>query len=53
VATVGIDASTNAGLLAVQILAINDEELSGKFTEYRTRMAEKIEENSRKMKEVL
>lgn len=40
VATVAIGNATNAGLLAVQILSINDQELSKKIQHYRNTMAE-------------
>ena len=39
VATVGIDGAKNAALLAVEILALSDEQLSNKFTEYRRKRA--------------
>lgn len=41
VATVAIDGATNAALLAVAILALNDQELLGKLVEYRADLAEK------------
>ena len=40
VATVAIDGAKNAGLLAVQMLAISDDELRGKFISYKREMAE-------------
>ena len=40
VATVAIDGAVNAALLAVQILAVSDEELRGKLVAYKTKMAE-------------
>jgi phosphoribosylaminoimidazole carboxylase, PurE protein len=43
VATVGIGAARNAALLAVQILAFQDEALSKKVREYRTQMMKDIE----------
>ncbi|MFZ3130753.1 MAG: 5-(carboxyamino)imidazole ribonucleotide mutase [Desulfosporosinus sp.] len=43
VATVGIGAVRNAALLAVQILAIQDESLSMKVKSYRTQMQKDIE----------
>jgi 5-(carboxyamino)imidazole ribonucleotide mutase len=43
VATVGIGAARNAGLLAVQILALAAPPLREKLTEYRRKMAEEIE----------
>jgi 5-(carboxyamino)imidazole ribonucleotide mutase len=41
VATVAIDGSTNAALLAVAILAINDEDLRARLAKYREDLAEK------------
>ncbi|NLZ47815.1 MAG: 5-(carboxyamino)imidazole ribonucleotide mutase [Clostridiales bacterium] len=47
VATVGINNSYNAGLLAVQMLAIGDAELAEKLKKYRKEMKEKfINENN-------
>ena len=40
VATVGISNARNAGLLAVQILALSDAVLAGKLAEYREKMKE-------------
>jgi len=40
VATVGIDASANAALLAVEILALGDGDLAGKLVRYRKTPAE-------------
>jgi 5-(carboxyamino)imidazole ribonucleotide mutase len=40
VATVAIDNSTNAGLLAIAILAVTDEELAKKLAAYRERWRE-------------
>lgn len=46
VATVGINNSYNAGMLAVQMLAVADKELKAKLVEYRKNMKEKfISEN--------
>jgi len=41
VATVAIDGANNAALLAVAILAINDDELSSQLAQYRKELAEK------------
>lgn len=41
VATVAIDGSTNAALLAVAILAITDEQLRGQLADYRSDLAAK------------
>lgn len=49
VATVAIGGGKNAGLLAVQILATNDEELLAKIITYKEKMAEE----SRKKNEIL
>src|SRR5687767_9538341 len=40
VATVAIDNSTNAGLLAIEMLAITDEDLAKKLAAYRERWRE-------------
>lgn len=40
VATVAIGGSTNAALLAVQILAVGDKELYQRFLDYKARMAD-------------
>ena len=46
VATVGINNAYNAGILAVQMLAVGDKELKTKLVEYRKNMKEKfISEN--------
>lgn len=41
VATVAIDGASNAALLAVAILAVGDDDLTGKLVEYRAALAEK------------
>lgn len=41
VATVAIDGSTNAALLAVAILAVGDDELTAKLARYRSDLAQK------------
>lgn len=41
VATVAVDGSANAALLAIAILALHDVELAAKLTEYRRELAEK------------
>ena len=53
VATVGINGSENAALLAVQILSVKYEELRDKFKEYKKQMAEKVIEKDRKLNEKL
>ena len=42
VATVAIDNSKNAGLLAAQILALSDEALNTRLKTYRTKLTERI-----------
>lgn len=42
VATVAIDGSKNAALLAIQMLAIQDEQLMAKLLEFRKKQTEKI-----------
>lgn len=41
VATVGINGGLNAAILAVQILALGDPELAGRFNAYRAGLSEK------------
>lgn len=47
VATVAIGGAKNAGLLAVQILAIGDAELAARLESYRTSMAESSRQKNR------
>ena len=49
VATVGIDGAANAGLLAVEILAIKYPELKKKLKEYRRKMQEEVEKKDEKI----
>jgi phosphoribosylaminoimidazole carboxylase, PurE protein len=55
VATVALGKSggANAALLAISILAITDDSLRKKLETYRQKMAEKVEESSRRLKEKL
>lgn len=46
VATVALNASMNAGLLAVQIIAVNDKEISDKLLAYKEELKSKVEEMS-------
>jgi 5-(carboxyamino)imidazole ribonucleotide mutase len=52
VATVGISAGKNAGLLAVQIMAVSDKNLQEKLTEYKQKMARENEEKGNKLSEL-
>jgi 5-(carboxyamino)imidazole ribonucleotide mutase len=49
VATVGVDAGKNAGLLAVQILATANEDLMKKFVDYKKKMADSVNEKAKKL----
>ena len=42
VATVGINAGLNAAILATQILALSDENIARKVSDYKEKLAEKI-----------
>ncbi len=53
VASVGIDATKNAGLLAVQILATADDELRQKMVEYKENMKEAVLKKNGKIQETL
>ncbi len=55
VATVALGKAggANAALLAISILALADDELRAKLISYRQKMAEKVEESSRRLKEKL
>lgn len=50
VATVGINAGKNAGLLAIHILSISDQRLNKKLIEYRKKMAEGVLSKNRKLR---
>jgi len=49
----GKHGGTNAALLAVEILALEDEALQKRLVEYREKMAAKVESSSRKLQEKL
>ena len=49
VATVGIDGAKNAGLLAVQILAIKDSELSDKLKAFKSEQKLKVLESNNEL----
>ena len=50
VATVGVDASKNAAILAAQILATADSNLHDRLKAYKARMADAVAEKSQKLK---
>lgn len=49
VATVAINGGQNAGLLAIQMLALKYPELAKQFAEYKEQMAESVREADRKL----
>jgi len=53
VATMGVGKSgaTNAGFLAVQILALSDANLAARFADYKANLEKAVEEKSRKVQE--
>lgn len=50
VATVAINGAKNAGLLAIEILAIKDDKLSEKLQDYKKSLKTQIEEKNEKLK---
>ena len=52
VATVGINAAKNAGLLAIQILAISDKNLEKKLVAYKNKMSAEIKIKNEKLLKV-
>ncbi len=52
VATVGINAAMNAAILAVQMLSLANEELAGRFADYKENLKKKIEKANEELKEV-
>lgn len=48
---VGKSGARNAGLLAVQILALSDAKLAGKLAKYKDSMAESCQEKNKKLQE--
>ncbi|MDO4790396.1 MAG: 5-(carboxyamino)imidazole ribonucleotide mutase [Porphyromonas sp.] len=52
VATVGIDGSLNAALLAVQILSVGDSDLRARFKTYKNNLKNKIVEANKQLSEL-
>lgn len=52
VATVGINAGLNAAILAVQILALADNEIATRFDQYRAGLSEKIVKANMELKKL-
>lgn len=53
VATVAVNGADNAGILAVQMLALSDEELSAKLETFKTDMADAVMKKDEKLQEEL
>ena len=53
VATVAIDGADNAGILAAQMLALSDDELSKKLDKFKTDLAAEVNEKDKKLQEEL
>lgn len=52
VATVGINASLNAAILAIQMLALKDNNIAQKLEEYKTGLAQKIVEANKELAKI-
>jgi phosphoribosylaminoimidazole carboxylase PurE protein len=52
VATVGINAARNAGLLAIQILATSDKTLEKKLVDYKQKMADEVKAKGEKLQKI-
>lgn len=52
VATVGIDGAKNAGLLAIQILAVSDKKLEKKLLDYKKELSEGVDKKGDKLKKI-
>lgn len=53
VATVAVDGADNAGILAVQMLALSDEKLAEKLEAFKVEMAEAVAEKDKKLQQEL
>jgi len=52
VATVGVNAAENAGIIAAQILALSDDVLMKKLITFKTQLKEKVNQASIKLKSI-
>ncbi|MDR0384624.1 MAG: 5-(carboxyamino)imidazole ribonucleotide mutase [Prevotellaceae bacterium] len=52
VATVALDGARNAGILAVQILALSDDELMNKFKQFKSELSQKVLKANDELKNV-
>lgn len=50
VATVAIGGATNAGILAIQMLAVSNPELTKKINQYKAQLVEKVVKTDKKLK---
>ena len=53
VACVAVDGADNAAILAAQMLALSDEDLSGKLSAFKAQMADEVAEKDRHISEKL
>lgn len=53
VATVGVDSALNAGILAAQILAVEDKELAQRIVSYRKKKVDKLLEDDRNVEQII
>lgn len=53
VATVGVNGADNAGILAVQMLAVSDSALADKLDKFKSDMAKAVEEKDKKLQDEL
>ena len=53
VATVAVNGADNAGILAVQMLALSDKSLSDKLKQFKSDMAKAVEEKDKALQEEL
>jgi 5-(carboxyamino)imidazole ribonucleotide mutase len=53
VATVGVNAAQNAGIIAAQILALSDAELMKKLITFKSELKEKVNQASEKLKSTI
>ena len=53
VACVAVDGADNAAILAAQMLALSDEDLSGKLSAFKVQMADEVAEKDRHISEKL
>ena len=52
VATVGVNGALNGAILAVEIMALADDELANKFADYKSGLSQKIEKANKELAEV-